>query len=353
VNLEDLGLTSATLVAFQPFASRGLVPGRVSFRDRERCRLFTEGGEVSAHIAGALWHGAASPAELPVAGDWVAARQVGHGEALIEAVLPRRTRFSRRAAGRRETEQMIAANIDVVFLVAGLDGDFNVRRLERYLTLAWESGAEPVIVLNKTDLCDSVPRRVAAALAVARGAPVITASARTGAVSEITAWLAPGRTIALLGSSGAGKSTIVNALLGEERQQVGEVRQSDSRGRHTTTFRELVPLPGGGALIDTPGMRELQLWAGEENVDRTFDDIAALAQTCRFRNCRHSGESGCAVTEALAAGTLDSGRWASYRKLLAEARRHKQMEDARAGLEAKQRLKRIEKALRQHYRMKG
>jgi ribosome biogenesis GTPase / thiamine phosphate phosphatase len=348
MNLESLGAGAPLLQLFQPHAARGLVLARVAVSHRDHYRLITESGELEAEPSGRLWYEAAGNIDLPVAGDWVAARAAAPGQAIVEAVLPRRTLFSRRAPGRREDQQPIAANIDLVFLVCGLDGDYNLRRLERYLALAAESGAAPVIVLNKTDLCGDLEARLAETAAVSNGAPVVPCSAATAPLEGLMSFLAPGRTVALLGSSGAGKSTIVNRILGEDRLRTAGVRESDSRGRHTTTHRELVPLPQGGALIDTPGMRELQLWAGEESVDRAFEEIAALAEACRFRDCSHSGELGCAVAEALTRGDLAQERWESYRKLLAEARRHERLADPLAALEQKRKWKAIHKAYR-HY----
>ncbi len=350
MRLESLGADGAVYGAFQSDASEGLVLGRIALAQRDQYRLFTETAEHWAEASGALWYRAADAADLPVVGDWVAARVVGD-LAIVERVLPRRTCFSRRAAGRREERQAIAANVDLVFLVCGLDGDFNLRRLERYLTLAAESGARPVVVLNKADLCADLAARRAAAEAVAGGAPVVTSCAHTAdGLAALAPFLGPGRTVALLGSSGVGKSTLVNGLLGEARLRTREVRESDSRGRHTTTHRELVPLPVGGALIDTPGMRELQLWAGQDSVDRAFDEIAALAAACRFRDCTHTGESGCAVEAARAAGEISGDRWESYRKLRNEARRHEVMTDWLAALAQKRRWKAIHKAQRQHYK---
>jgi ribosome biogenesis GTPase / thiamine phosphate phosphatase len=344
--LDNLGLTDELVKAFADRAARGLTLARVLSRDREHCRVRTAAAELPAEIAGALWYRADRAAELPVTGDWVAARTAGAGLALVEEVLPRRTAFSRRAAGRRETEQVVAANVDVVFLVMGLDGDFNPRRLERYLTLAAESGAAAVIVLNKADLCDSLDEQTAAVRAVAPRAHLAIAAAASGRIDAVRGWLARGRTVALLGSSGAGKSTIVNGLLGETRQHVRPVRASDSRGRHTTTRRELFEIPGLGAVIDTPGLRELQLWAPEESVDELFEDIRRLAGACRFSDCSHTVEGGCAVSDALAAGALDADRWEGYRKLLGEAQHNRLKRDALARQQEKQRWKAIHRAQR-------
>jgi ribosome biogenesis GTPase len=282
-----------------------------------------------------------------VTGDWVAARIVGPEQALVEAVLPRGTCLSRRAAGSRDEEQPLAANVDVVFLVCGLDGDFNLRRLERYLALVATSGASPVIVLNKADLCADLAGRIAETAASARSVPVVAASTLDPhGLDALGRFLTPGATVALLGSSGVGKSTIANRLLGEERFRTAEVRMQDGRGRHTTARRELTPLPHTGALIDTPGMRELQLWAGPESVDAVFDDIAAIAENCRFRDCTHSGEPGCAVAAALDRGQVDTDRWASFQKLRAEAEWHEAMADPLAALERKRKWKAIHKQAR-------
>jgi ribosome biogenesis GTPase len=268
---------------------------------------------------------------------------------MIHGVLPRQTGFSRRAAGDREQEQMIAANIDLVLIVCGLDHDFNPRRIERYLILARESGADAAIVLNKADLCPDPAARIAELSAIARDTRVVVTSAVSAeGIRPILPLIGPGRTVALLGSSGAGKSTLVNQLLGEQRQPVQEVRESDSRGKHTTTYRELVPLPSGGALVDTPGMRELQLWAGYGSLNSAFDDIAELALRCHFRDCAHGAENGCAVQAALGEGTLDPERWQSYLKLRAEIAFHERKTDVNAAQAQKQRWKKIHKAMRAH-----
>jgi ribosome biogenesis GTPase len=349
--LESLGADACVRSLFQPYSARGLVLARVALSTHDRYRLLSEPGELEAEASGALWY-QTPRAGMPVAGDWVAARLSGPRQAIVEAVLPRKTVFSRRAAGRREDEQPLAANIDLVFLVCGLDADFNLRRLERYLTLTAEAGAGAVVVLNKADLSPDVDARVAETAAVARDVPVVTSSTRTPhGLDSVRSWLAYGRTIALLGSSGVGKSAIVNGLLGEERLRTGAVRASDGRGQHTTTFRELIPLEGGGALIDTPGMRELQLWAGQDSVDQTFSDIAEIAAGCRFRNCSHSGEMGCAVARAIAEGVLSGDRWQSYRKLSAEARRHEEITGYKAAAE-KKKLKAIHKGIRAFYRQR-
>jgi ribosome biogenesis GTPase len=324
-----------------------MVLARVAIAQRDLYYLYTEDGSAHAELSGRLYYRTPGRSSFPVTGDWVAARIVGPEQALVEAVLPRRTCLSRRAAGSRDEEQPLAANVDVVFLVCGLDGDFNLRRLERYLALVATSGASPVVVLNKADLCADLAGRIAETAAIGRSAPVVAASTLDPhGLDALRRFLTPGATVALLGSSGVGKSTIANRLLDEERFRTGEVRTWDSRGRHTTVRRELTPLPHTGALIDTPGMRELQLWAGPESVDAVFADITAIAENCRFRDCTHSGEPGCAVAAALDRGQVDTDRWASFQKLRAEAEWHEAMADPLAALERKRKWKAIHKQAR-------
>lgn len=345
--LERLGADQAVYGAFSSYAQQQMVLARVAIAQRDLYYLYTEDGAAHAEPSGRLYYRTPGHSSFPVTGDWVAARIVGPGQALVEAVLPRRTCLSRRAAGSRDEEQPLAANVDVVFLVCGLDGDFNLRRLERYLALVATSGASPVVVLNKADLCADLAGRIVETAAIARSAPVVAASTLDPhGLDALRRFLTPGATVALLGSSGAGKSTIANRLLDEERFRTGEVRMRDSRGRHTTARRELTPLPRTGALIDTPGMRELQLWAGPESIDAVFDDITGIAENCRFRDCTHSGEPGCAVAAALDRGQVDTDRWASFQKLRAEAEWHETMADPLAALERKRKWKAIHKQAR-------
>ena len=349
MDLELLAASARVRGAFEPYLQRDLALARVAVAHRDVYRLYIECGEIAGEPSGALWYRAADAVSKPAVGDWVAARIVNPEQAIVEAVLPRTSCFYRRAPGKREERQAIGANLDLVFLVCGLDGDFNLRRLERYLTLAAEAGVQPVIVLNKADVCADPSAHVQEVTAISK-APVVALSALApSGIAPLAPFFAGAPTVALLGSSGAGKSTIANALLGEERMRTGGVREFDSRGRHTTTHRELIPLPGGGALLDTPGMRELQLWAGAESVGEVFCEIAALARECRFGNCSHSGEPDCAVADALAAGTLAPDRWESYRKLRAEAHRHEAMADAQVPQEDKRKLKRMMKDVRRMY----
>ncbi len=273
----------------------------------------------------------------------------GKGRAVVHAVLPRRTAFVRRAAGEHTVKQVLAANVDTVFLVMGLDRDYNPRRIERALVLAWESGADPVVLLNKADLCDDVEARRVEIEAAAPGVPVRVIAAKPGqGLDDLAPWLEPGRTVALLGSSGVGKSTIVNQLLGEERQKTRSVRESDQRGRHTTTHRELVVLPGGGLLVDTPGLREIQLWASEDGLASAFEDVEKLAPGCKFRDCVHESEPGCAVLAAVDYGSLSEERLASYRKLRAEVRSLDIRDDPELQRAEKARWRSIHKSVKVH-----
>lgn len=320
MSVTHLGWTAERAAEFTPWAEQGMVPGRVVKQARDLAIVVTAEGERRAEVSGRFRRVAGDAAHFPAVGDWVALRLVHPGRAVIESVMPRHSVFVRKAAGSAAEAQVVAANIDVVFLVTGLDSDFSVRRIERYVTTAWASGAEPVIVLNKADLAMDLAGAVAASLAAAPGVAVLTTTAHhADGVDALRPYLVPGRTVAVLGSSGVGKSTMVNTLLGEQRLATAPASDAaEGRGRHTTTARELVRLPGGALLIDTPGLRELGLWADTDDLDRTFDDIDALAATCRFPDCRHLGEPNCSVRAAADAGDLDPARLRSYLKLRRE-----------------------------------
>jgi len=350
MSLAALGWTSELDSWFQTHAVHGWVPARVARGDRDRWQVLTPDAVRTAVVTGRFRHDAAGPADFPAVGDWVALQVPdGDGDAAIHAVLPRTTAFIRRAAGDTTTEQVVAANVDVVFLVCGLDGDFNVRRIERYVAAGWDSGAQPVLVLNKADLADHLEARVAEVQAVAPGVPVVALSALGGdGIDALAPWLGAGRTIALLGSSGVGKSTLANALLGEERQATGAVREVDGRGRHTTTHRELMVMPGGALLLDTPGMRELGLWSSGEGVAEAFADVAELAAACRYRDCMHEREPGCAVRRAVADGSLDADRFASWQKLQKELHWLAVRQDQRLRAAEQSKWKAIHKSMKHH-----
>ena len=342
MNLEELGWDAFFAEAFEPYGKDNLIPARVSARHHGPCELFTELGPM-----GGLPSGKLSDEELPAVGDWVAVRPVeGEKKAVIEAVLPRRTSFTRKEAWQRTVAQAIAANVDTVFIVTAFGFDLNPRRLERYLTAAWDSGANPVIVVNKSDVAEDAEAELLEVEPVVMGVPVHAVSAATGAGLEaLDPYLGVGRTIALLGSSGVGKSTLVNRFAGREVLATGAIR-SDGRGRHTTSHRELVPLASGAVLLDTPGMREFQLWADEEVLDTTFGEISELAAGCRFTDCSHEQEPGCEVRRALDDGSLSQERFQSYRKLQRELRALEIRKDGRLRSEARKERARFARSQR-------
>lgn len=352
MTLEQLGWTTAWENAFSRHAAAGYVPARVCREHRGVYAVIAETGERLAEVGGRFRHKAETRSDFPAVGDWVALEVPDAvSRCLIHAVLPRYSAFVRKAAGTQTAEQVVAANIDTVFLVSGLDRDFNPRRIERYLTLAYESGAEPVILLNKADLADNLEQVVRETQNLAYGVPVLALSAATGTGLEaVRDCLPPGATVALLGSSGVGKSSLVNALLGNPALKTAAVSEHDSRGRHTTTHRQLISLPNGAMLVDTPGMRELQLLADPASLGRAFDEIARLAASCRFRDCSHTGEPGCAVQAALAAGALAPDRYESYLRQLKEIRHHRIEQDVHLQIAEKNRWKAIHKSMRHHHK---
>jgi ribosome biogenesis GTPase / thiamine phosphate phosphatase len=320
LTFETLGWNSFREEHFSECRQQGLDPGRIAIEDKQHYVVLTRDGRLSARIAGKLLHKAGSPAELPKVGDWVAlAVYPQENKAVIHHVLPRRTKLSRKVPGRGLEEHVLVTNVDTAVVVQALDSTFNPRLLERHLLMVLEGGVAPVIALNKTDVCDRQPERVSQAKAVAGGAPIIAVSARTGqAIDDLMRLIRPGETVVFIGGSGVGKSTLINSLYGEEIQATAEVRESDSKGRHTTSWRELIVLPNGALVIDTPGMRELQIWLSGEGIHEAFPDIEELALQCRFGNCSHTVEQGCAVLQALAQGILPRARYDGCLKLLHE-----------------------------------
>ncbi len=353
--LPSLGWDTRRQEELDALGDPALRPGRVVFASRGLYRVSDGEEEAPAVVAGS----ADLPAP-PATGDWVAFRPPdGDGPRVIRALLPRRTQLSRRSAGGRKSpdaasgSQLLAANVDTAFIVTALDEDFSPRRIERYLALVWEGGATPVVLLNKADLCPDLASAVAEAEGAAPGAEVVALSALTGeGVDPLRCFLRPGRTVAFLGSSGVGKSTLVNRLLGEARQATGGIREWDGKGRHTTASRELILLPGGGMLLDTPGLREVGLEGVEEGLEAVFPEIAALAALCRFRDCTHSGEPGCAVEAAAAAGNISAERLGSWRRLSAESAFEAARGDEGAQRERKRKEKLLARTIKGYFKLK-
>jgi ribosome biogenesis GTPase / thiamine phosphate phosphatase len=333
--LSALGFGPFFAQQLQPAGSDEVIPARIAAERRGAYEVWSATGSGRAQLAGRL-RLELGDAGAPGVGDWVVVKDAPRQDCttVIERVLDRRTVFTRGAAGREARVQVVAANVDLVFAVCGLDADFNVRRIQRYLARIWASGAEPAVILNKADLCDDLAGQISEVERHCPGVPVhVTSALHAEGIEAVRACIRGGTTVALVGSSGAGKSTLVNALVGEERMRTGEVRASDGRGCHVTTHRQLVLLRGGGLLLDTPGMRELQI-LDRDGIDTVFGDIAALTSRCRFRDCRHDTEPGCAVKEAVRSGALDADRFESYRKLEREAQANELRHDEHRRREA-------------------
>jgi ribosome biogenesis GTPase / thiamine phosphate phosphatase len=347
--LEDLGWNSFFEGHFSNLHPLpALAPARVVEELKGFHRVRCEGGEYLAEVSGKMRYLASRRDALPAVGDWVVVAPCADKKhARIECILPRRTKLSRKMAGRTQSEQIVAANVDVVFVVSSLNREFNPRRIERYLAVVWESGARPVILLNKSDLCPDAAERAVDVESIALGVPVHLLSATWGKnLDAVRRYLGRGETAAFVGSSGVGKTTIISALAETQSLRVGAVREADDRGRHTTSSRQMIFLTSGGILIDPPGMRELQLWETTDGVAQAFEDIATLASGCRFRDCSHSGEPGCAVEVAILNGGLERERLESHRKLEAELRFQERKLDPRMAREVKEKWKRIHKAMR-------
>jgi ribosome biogenesis GTPase len=348
LNLEDFGWNSFFEGHFAKHQNNNLIPARVLFQGRGIYRLASERRELLAEAAGAFRNEAPGSGNIPICGDWVLAdNPMDKDRTVIRLLLPRTTSLSRKQAGTTLGQQLVAANVDTLCLVSGLDSDFNPRRIERYLVIAWESGARPVIILNKADVCPDVSARLAETSALAPGVPVLAVSAMDGfGMEDILQYAGRGRTLALLGSSGVGKSSIVNRLLGRSAQKVRNIDPNTGRGMHTTSARHLFLLPSGGLIMDSPGLREIQIWSADTGLDTAFDDIKALAKECRFRDCGHQSEPGCRVRDSVDRGELDAGRLASYFKLCKEADYVEQRKIHSANWIEKKRWKKIMKAVR-------
>lgn len=347
MDMKSYGLTDrfAALSAEYP----DYTVARVIAQEKGRYRIITESGEQSAEVSGKFRYQNATASAYPVVGDFVMTTHHGDDTAVIHTVLARKSIFIRRAAGTGKTEQAVAANVDTLFLCMALNHDFNLRRLERYLSIAWDSGATPVVVLTKADLCNDLDTKLLETEQVALGADiVVTSSMEDDGIKKVLPYLGSGQTVALIGSSGIGKSTLINRLLGEERIATNGLR-NDDKGRHTTTHRELMRLPQGGIVIDTPGMRELGIWDSGEGISTTFIDIETLSLQCKFNNCTHHSEPGCAVIRAMKDGTLSEARYASYCKLSAE---NQFAADSQSYLEAKEKKFKTISAINKHRRNK-
>lgn len=320
VDLSGLGWHDGWAEAWKALDNDALVPGRIVGEDRHVYSAVTAAGEVSATLAGRFLHDTEEASALPRVGDWVALTPLpGESKGVIRHCLPRRTRLARRLPGRETREQVLAANVDLVFIVQSLDANFRPRRLERFLMMAHDGGVAPMVVLNKADLCAAVETRVAEARAVCGDTPIlVTSIPRRRGLRAMARVIRPAQTVAFIGSSGVGKSSLINSLYGEEIQATIEVRAADAKGRHTTSWREMIPLPGGGLVMDTPGLRELQAWLDEEGLTGAFPEIGLLAESCRFRDCRHVAEPGCAVRDAATSGTLPRDRYEAFLKLQGE-----------------------------------
>jgi ribosome biogenesis GTPase len=321
MSLTKLGWNATLDTQFAPHLAAGLIPGRVAVEDKHFYRVWTAEAEVPAQVTGKALHEARSAkSKLPKVGDWVAIKLVPNEQkAVIQAILPRRTQLSRKMTGRDVEVQILATNIDTAFLVTAADASFNAARLERMLVMVHESGARPVVVLNKIDLCDGLEAKLAEASRVSGDALVLAACALTGrGVRKLEELIEPGHTVVFIGTSGVGKSSLINRIYGEDIQATMEVRVNDAKGRHTTSWREMIFLPQGGVVIDTPGMREFHIWVAGEGLKETFPDIEALSVRCHFRDCTHTQEKKCLVLESLAAGTLPRERYESFLKLQKE-----------------------------------
>lgn len=354
VNLKKLGWNEFFDSHFQPYAANGYACGRVASEHKHSYGVFSESGKVLGELAGRLRHQALDRSDLPAVGDWVVTRPCPEGgKVTIHAVLPRKSKFTRKTAGVSTEPQIVGANIDTVFLITSLNEDFNPRRVERYLTVAWGSGARPIIILSKSDLCDETQERIRELRAVVGDVPIHAVSVvRREGMDQLSQYLKHGQTVALLGSSGVGKSTLINYFLDREYLRVQEIRKHDGRGRHTTTHRELIVLPQGGVVLDTPGMRELQLWDSDRGLHIAFDDIETIAGRCYFGDCRHEDEPRCAIREALAEGAIDTARYQSYEKLQKELTYLARKQDIRSAIAEKKKWKKLSRVASERARMK-
>ena len=342
-DLKKFGWNDFFEACFTEFNKEGFIPARVSVEHRNYYELYSGIGDLTAEKSGKLFYNAEDSSLLPAVGDWVVIKPLeNEDKAFIHAVLPRKSKFSRKKAGETTEEQIVAANVDTVFIMSSLNQELNFRRIERYLALAWENDVLPVVLLSKADICEDIYGKLAEAQTVFTGTDVHVISSIKGAgLDELHRYFEGNKTAAVIGSSGVGKSTLINSMLHMEKMDVTDIGLYKDKGKHTTTHRELVIVPGGGLIIDTPGMREIQLWEGGEGLSELFDDIEKLALECRFTDCKHETEPGCAIQNALSTGALDSGRLKSYKKLLNEVSYFERKQNIKAQLAEKKKWKKI------------
>ena len=350
ITLKEYGWNNIHEVNWEEINNEKCIPGRITLEHKKMYRVITTEGEWLSVCSGTMQYEATERRDFPAVGDWVAVEKMpGEERGIIHAILPRTSLFSRKVAGMTIAEQIIAVNIDIVFLVMSMNNDFNARRLERYLVATYDSGATPVVVLTKKDVCVNPSFYIEEAKSIALGAEIFGVSNVTGeGIDELTTLLKNNKTAALLGSSGVGKSSLMNAICGSEMMAVQDIREDDDKGRHTTTHRELVKIPTGGILIDTPGMREFQLWDNNESLDSGFQDINELANKCKFNDCQHSNEPGCAIRDALSIGALAKDRYSSYLKLQKELAFLERKMDRAAQVEERNKWKKVTKSMKNH-----
>lgn len=351
--LKALGWNDFFEEHFLSYREQGFKAGRIAIENRDNYLVYAEKGELRAEVTGKLMYNAVDASDLPKVGDWVAMSVFDeNSNGIIHEILPRRTKFSRKAPGKKTEEQVLASNIDSIFIVQSLDDDFSLPRLERYLVMIHEGGARPVIILNKADLRDDFEEYVEKARRVASGADVLAVSAKTDfGINDFKNLLKQSSTYAFVGSSGVGKTTLINRVLGSDVFATAEVREKDSKGRHTTTRRQLIAIPGGGLLIDTPGMRELQLWSSEEGMVDVYADFNELAEECHFSDCTHTSEIGCAITAAVEDGRIDESRYKSYLKLRKELNYLNEKQSQKGQYNKKKSFKEISKVIKEYKRI--